>query len=72
MTALFAKEKSDLITHLATESHVGRSIDGPADFIQTNTFSSLQPDFIMLMDVLTMERIIVTGRVSEGLSQFLT
>lgn len=26
----------DLIMHLAAESHVDRSIDGPADFIQTN------------------------------------
>jgi dTDP-glucose 4,6-dehydratase len=26
----------DVITHLAAESHVDRSIDGPADFIQTN------------------------------------
>ena len=33
---LFAKEQPDLIMHLAAESHVDRSIDGPADFIQTN------------------------------------
>jgi dTDP-glucose 4,6-dehydratase len=35
----------DIITHLAAESHVDRSIDGPLDFIQTNvvgTFSMLQ------------------------------
>lgn len=35
----------DIITHLAAESHVDRSVDGPADFIQTNlvgTFSMLQ------------------------------
>jgi dTDP-glucose 4,6-dehydratase len=34
----------DIITHLAAESHVDRSVDGPADFIQTNlvgTFSML-------------------------------
>ena len=34
----------DVITHLAAESHVDRSIDGPADFIQTNivgTFTML-------------------------------
>ena len=34
----------DVITHLAAESHVDRSIDGPSDFIQTNlvgTFSML-------------------------------
>ena len=28
--------KPDIIMHLAAESHVDRSIDGPADFIQTN------------------------------------
>jgi dTDP-glucose 4,6-dehydratase len=28
--------KPDVVTHLAAESHVDRSIDGPADFIQTN------------------------------------
>jgi dTDP-glucose 4,6-dehydratase len=35
----------DIITHLAAESHVDRSIDGPADFIETNivgTFSVLR------------------------------
>lgn len=35
----------DVITHLAAESHVDRSIDGPAEFIQTNivgTFVLLQ------------------------------
>jgi dTDP-glucose 4,6-dehydratase len=34
----------DIITHLAAESHVDRSIDGPAEFIQTNvvgTFTML-------------------------------
>ncbi len=41
---LFAEFKPDIITHLAAESHVDRSIDGPSDFIQTNlvgTFSML-------------------------------
>src|SRR5579864_7944310 len=35
----------DIIMHLAAESHVDRSIDGPGEFIQTNvvgTFSLLQ------------------------------
>jgi dTDP-glucose 4,6-dehydratase len=31
-----AKFQPDAIMHLAAESHVDRSIDGPADFIQTN------------------------------------
>ncbi len=33
---VFAEHRPDAIMHLAAESHVDRSIDGPADFIQTN------------------------------------
>lgn len=33
---LLAAEQVDAIMHLAAESHVDRSIDGPGDFIQTN------------------------------------
>lgn len=33
---VFSEFKPDLIMHLAAESHVDRSIDGPAAFIQTN------------------------------------
>ncbi len=33
---LFAQYKPDGVMHLAAESHVDRSIDGPAEFIQTN------------------------------------
>lgn len=36
MAALFAAEKPDAVMHLAAESHVDRSIDGPAAFITTN------------------------------------
>jgi dTDP-glucose 4,6-dehydratase len=34
--AVFEKHKPDAIMHLAAESHVDRSIDGPAAFIHTN------------------------------------
>jgi dTDP-glucose 4,6-dehydratase len=34
--ALLARERIDIVIHLAAESHVDRSIDGPADFIETN------------------------------------
>lgn len=34
--SLFAKYQPDAVMHLAAESHVDRSIDGPADFVQTN------------------------------------
>jgi dTDP-glucose 4,6-dehydratase len=33
---LFAQYRPDGVMHLAAESHVDRSIDGPAEFIQTN------------------------------------
>ncbi|AEY02327.1 dTDP-glucose 4,6 dehydratase [Oceanimonas sp. GK1] len=33
---VFAEHQPDAIMHLAAESHVDRSIDGPAEFIQTN------------------------------------
>ena len=33
---LFAKHRPDAMMHLAAESHVDRSIDGPAEFIDTN------------------------------------
>ena len=45
MTSLMAEFKPDAIMHLAAESHVDRSIDGPSTFIETNivgTFSLLE------------------------------
>ncbi|MDH3579115.1 MAG: dTDP-glucose 4,6-dehydratase [Hyphomicrobiales bacterium] len=33
---VFAEFEPDAVMHLAAESHVDRSIDGPADFMQTN------------------------------------
>ncbi|MEA3259783.1 MAG: dTDP-glucose 4,6-dehydratase [Pseudomonadota bacterium] len=33
---VFSEHKPDVVMHLAAESHVDRSIDGPADFIETN------------------------------------
>ena len=36
VTSLFNDFQPDAIMHLAAESHVDRSIDGPAEFIQTN------------------------------------
>ncbi|UTM03731.1 dTDP-glucose 4,6-dehydratase [Alcaligenes sp. NLF5-7] len=36
MAQLFSQFQPDAIMHLAAESHVDRSIDGPAEFIQTN------------------------------------
>lgn len=42
---LFANYEPDLVIHFAAESHVDRSISGPADFIKTNimgTFNMLE------------------------------
>ena len=36
MRQVFATHAPDAVMHLAAESHVDRSIDGPADFVQTN------------------------------------
>ena len=36
LDAVFAKHEPDSVMHLAAESHVDRSIDGPGDFIETN------------------------------------
>lgn len=33
---VFSEYQPDIIMHLAAESHVDRSIDGPSDFVQTN------------------------------------
>lgn len=45
LASALATHKPDGIIHLAAESHVDRSIDGPSDFIETNivgTFNLLQ------------------------------
>ena len=45
LDAVFAKHSPAAVMHLAAESHVDRSIDGPADFIETNingTFNILE------------------------------
>lgn len=45
LDAVFTRHTPDAVMHLAAESHVDRSIDGPADFIATNvngTFNLLE------------------------------
>ncbi|MNQ24529.1 dTDP-glucose 4,6-dehydratase 2 [Pseudomonas fluorescens] len=45
LDAVFTKFQPTAVMHLAAESHVDRSIDGPSDFIQTNivgTYSLLE------------------------------
>uniref|UniRef100_A0A9E8CSI7 dTDP-glucose 4,6-dehydratase n=1 Tax=Bosea sp. NBC_00436 TaxID=2969620 RepID=A0A9E8CSI7_9HYPH len=48
MKAIFAGFQPDIVMHLAAESHVDRSIDGPAAFIETNIVGS----FTLLQEAL--------------------
>ncbi|WP_371170435.1 dTDP-glucose 4,6-dehydratase [Aliiroseovarius sp. 2305UL8-7] len=38
---IFSEHKPDVVMHLAAESHVDRSIDGPAQFVETNVTGTL-------------------------------
>lgn len=42
MDRVFAEHRPNAVLHLAAESHVDRSIDGPADFVQTNLVGTYQ------------------------------
>jgi len=42
LSAVFAAHRPDGVIHLAAESHVDRSIDGPGDFIRTNVLGTYQ------------------------------
>jgi dTDP-glucose 4,6-dehydratase len=42
MLALLAEERIDAIMHLAAESHVDRSIDGPGIFVETNVVGTFR------------------------------
>lgn len=48
MRQAFAEFVPDIVMHLAAESHVDRSIDGPAAFIETNIVGS----FVLLQEAL--------------------
>jgi dTDP-glucose 4,6-dehydratase len=39
---IFATERPDAVMHLAAESHVDRSIDGPAVFVETNVVGTVR------------------------------
>ena len=61
VTSLFTDFKPCGIFHLAAESHVDRSIDGPADFIQTNiigTFNLLQCSLDYFRSLSSVDRFI--------------
>ncbi len=40
LNRVFIKHQPDVVMHLAAESHVDRSIDGPIEFINTNIFGT--------------------------------
>jgi dTDP-glucose 4,6-dehydratase len=40
--SLLEEERVDIVMHLAAETHVDRSIDGPADFIETNIMGTFR------------------------------
>jgi dTDP-glucose 4,6-dehydratase len=40
LDAVFATHRPDAVMHLAAESHVDRSIDGPGDFVSTNVMGT--------------------------------
>lgn len=42
LQAAFDRSKPDVVMHLAAESHVDRSIDGPAAFVTTNVVGTFQ------------------------------
>jgi dTDP-glucose 4,6-dehydratase len=50
--AAFARFRPDAVLHLAAESHVDRSIDGPAAFIETNVVGT----FVLLSEALAYWR----------------
>jgi dTDP-glucose 4,6-dehydratase len=57
MKAIFADYRPDVVMHLAAESHVDRSIDGPAAFMQTNIIGT----YILLEAALAYWRTLSSG-----------
>ena len=57
--SLLAEHKPDAVVNFAAESHVDRSIDGPAEFVQTNvvgTLNLLERTLAYWRDCLPLER----------------
>ena len=61
MGAVLSRYRPDLIMHLAAESHVDRSIDGPAAFIQTNIVGT----FVLLQQALDYWRKLSSSKASH-------
>ena len=58
---LLARFRPDVIMHLAAESHVDRSIDGPTAFIQTNVVGT----FVLLQQALTYWRKLPSAKAEQ-------
>ena len=58
---LFASFQPDVVMHLAAESHVDRSIDGPAAFIQTNVVGT----FVLLQQALGYWRKLSSSKAEQ-------
>jgi dTDP-glucose 4,6-dehydratase len=61
MNDVFASYQPDVVMHLAAESHVDRSIDGPAAFIQTNIVGT----YTLLETALSFWRALPNGRRAD-------
>lgn len=61
VASLLAEYQPEVVAHLAAESHVDRSIDGPADFIQTNLVGT----FVMLQAALEYWRHLESRRHND-------
>ncbi len=66
MAALFADFQPDAVMHLAAESHVDRSIDGPAAFIETNIVGTYTMLDCALAYWRTLQKSEDGGQRSEG------
>lgn len=61
MRAVLADFQPDVVLHLAAESHVDRSIDGPAEFVQTNVVGT----FVLLQQALGYWRTLPTAKAER-------
>lgn len=59
---VFATHQPDAVMHLAAESHVDRSIDGPEDFVRTNVLGT----FVLLEEALAHWRALPDGPRKAG------
>ncbi len=59
---VFATHRPDAVMHLAAESHVDRSIDGPEEFVRTNVLGT----FVLLEEALAYWKGLAEGEKKAG------